>query len=43
MSELLKNKVSVITGGGSGIGKSIANIFAANKSKVYVFDINEER
>lgn len=43
MSELLKNKVSVITGGGSGIGKSIANIFAANKSKVYVFDINEEQ
>jgi len=43
MSELLKSKVSVITGGGSGIGQSIARIFAANKSKVYVFEINTEK
>ena len=43
MSELLKNKVSIVTGGGSGIGKSIASIFAANKAKVNLFDINEEQ
>jgi 2-keto-3-deoxy-L-fuconate dehydrogenase len=43
MSELLKNKISIVTGGGSGIGKSIVSIFAANKAKVYLFDINEEQ
>jgi NAD(P)-dependent dehydrogenase (short-subunit alcohol dehydrogenase family) len=43
MSELLKNKVSIVTGGGSGIGKSIVGVFAANKANVYLFDINEEQ
>ena len=43
MSELLKNKVSVITGGGSGIGQSISKIFAANGSIVYLLEINKEQ
>jgi NAD(P)-dependent dehydrogenase (short-subunit alcohol dehydrogenase family) len=43
MSKILKNKISIVTGGGSGIGKSIASIFAASGSKIYLFDINEEQ
>jgi NAD(P)-dependent dehydrogenase (short-subunit alcohol dehydrogenase family) len=42
MSDKLNNKISVITGAGSGIGKSIAKHFAQEKSKVYVFEIKEE-
>ena len=42
MSEKLQNKISVITGAGSGIGKSIAQMFAIEKSKVYLFDIIED-
>ena len=42
MSEKLQNKISVITGAGSGIGKSIAQMFANEKSKVYLFDIIED-
>ncbi|MEM8893462.1 MAG: glucose 1-dehydrogenase [Bacteroidota bacterium] len=37
----LKNKVSLITGGSSGIGKSSALLFAQEGSKVVVADINE--
>lgn len=39
----LHNKVSVITGAGSGIGKAIALLFAAEGSKVVAADINKER
>ncbi len=42
MSEKLNNKISVITGAGSGIGKSIAELFAKEKSKVYLLEINKK-
>ena len=42
MSEKLQNKISVITGAGSGIGKSIAKIFAEEKSRVYLLDVIED-
>ncbi|WEK19755.1 MAG: glucose 1-dehydrogenase [Candidatus Pedobacter colombiensis] len=38
----LENKVAVVTGAGSGIGKAVAFIFAAKGAKVVVSDINEE-
>jgi NAD(P)-dependent dehydrogenase (short-subunit alcohol dehydrogenase family) len=38
----LKNKVSVITGGGSGIGASCARAFAAEGARVVVADRNVE-
>ena len=39
----LENKVSVITGAGSGMGRSIALLFAAEGSKVVATDINQTR
>lgn len=39
----LDNKVSVITGAGSGMGRAIAVLFAAEGSKVVATDINQER
>jgi len=38
----LENKVALVTGAGSGIGKAIALTFAAEGAKVVVSDINEE-
>lgn len=38
----LKDKVSVITGGGSGIGEHSAILFAKNGSKIVISDINEK-
>ncbi|NEN24721.1 SDR family oxidoreductase [Cryomorpha ignava] len=38
----LKDKVSVITGGGSGIGEHTALLFAENGSKIVITDINED-
>jgi NAD(P)-dependent dehydrogenase (short-subunit alcohol dehydrogenase family) len=40
--ELLENKTAIVTGAGSGIGKAIALLYAANGAKVVVSDINEE-
>ncbi|SFU53640.1 NAD(P)-dependent dehydrogenase, short-chain alcohol dehydrogenase family [Pustulibacterium marinum] len=39
---LLQDKVAIVTGAGSGIGKSTALLFAENGAKVVVTDINEE-
>lgn len=38
----LQNKVALVTGGGSGIGKAISLLYAAEGAKVVVSDINEE-
>lgn len=38
----LQNKTAVITGGGSGIGKAIAEMFAQQQAHVTIIDINEE-
>jgi NAD(P)-dependent dehydrogenase (short-subunit alcohol dehydrogenase family) len=38
----LQNKVAVITGAGSGMGKSIAQLFAKEGAKVIISDINLE-
>ncbi|RYD95519.1 MAG: SDR family oxidoreductase [Sphingobacteriales bacterium] len=37
----LNNKITVITGGGSGIGKAMSTDFAAQGAKVYVIDVDE--
>lgn len=39
---LLKDKVAVITGAGSGMGEAIAKLFAENGAKVVVADINQD-
>lgn len=38
----LKDKTSIVTGGGSGIGKAISKEFAAAGSKVFILDYNED-
>ena len=37
----LENKFSIITGGGSGIGKAIATLFAGRGSDVQILDLDE--
>lgn len=37
---MLKDKVAIVTGAGSGIGKAVAQLYAANGAKVVVSDIN---
>ena len=39
--KMLENKVAIITGAGSGIGRAIALLYAAEGAKVVVSDINE--
>jgi NAD(P)-dependent dehydrogenase (short-subunit alcohol dehydrogenase family) len=37
----LKDKISIITGGGSGIGKAIAQVFGEQGSKVCILELNQ--
>ncbi|WP_337100437.1 SDR family oxidoreductase [Paenibacillus sp. YIM B09110] len=43
MSELLKDKVAVITGAGSGIGRAAALHLARNGANICLFDLNNNR
>jgi NAD(P)-dependent dehydrogenase (short-subunit alcohol dehydrogenase family) len=38
----LKDKISIVTGGGSGIGMAIANLFATQGSAVHILDLDEK-
>ncbi len=38
----LQNKIAIVTGAGSGIGKAVALLFAKQGASVYVADINAE-
>ena len=38
----LNHKKAVVTGAGSGIGRSIARLFAARGAAVHVLDIGED-
>src|SRR3954452_6469341 len=40
--KLLENKVVIITGAGSGIGKAISLLYATEGAKIVVSDINEK-
>lgn len=39
---ILNNKTTIITGGGSGIGRAIAELFAKQGAKVFILDVDEK-
>lgn len=41
MEKLLENKVAIVTGAASGIGRAVALLYASSGAKVVVSDINE--
>lgn len=42
MENSLKGKVAIVTGAGSGMGESIARLFAQNGAKVVIADLNKD-
>lgn len=38
----LQNKIAVVTGGGSGIGKAISTLFAKQEATVHILELTEE-